>query len=504
MDVHRVPPTRLWGAALILAAMLWAAVSVAQPFDVVVAGGRAIDPETGLDAPRHVGVRGDRVVAVSVEPLAAQLAPNGRLIDARGMVVAPGFIDLHAHGQSVKANRYQARDGVTTALELEWGYPRVAEWLDYRRGRAIVHYGASVSHGMLRSFALPELAERADELDDAAAREDPLRAMQGVAREGFYRALPADRMDIMLELLRQGLRQGGLGIGMAHQYYPGASRSEILRVFELSAETGAPIFTHVREMGLGGIQEVVANAAATGAPLHIVHVNSSSLRDLPAALDLIAGVRVRGVDVTTEAYPYTAGSTGIDSAIFDDGWRERLGIDYGDVQWQDTGERLTAESFARYRERGGVVIIHMMSEELIELAMATPFVMIASDGMPFAPGAHPRSAGTFSRVLGRYVRERGSLPLATAIARMTLLPAQRLEAIAPTMRRKGRLQVGADADLVVFDPQRVLDTATFESGPSFSTGIEYVLVAGTLVVDRGESVDGVFPGQPVLGRYATP
>jgi N-acyl-D-aspartate/D-glutamate deacylase len=484
--------------------VLLAGTALGQTLDLVLSGGRVIDPETRLDGRRDVGVRDGRIVAVSEEALAAQVSPNGRVIDARGLVIAPGFIDLHAHGQSVQANEYQARDGVTTALELEWGYPSLAAWLDYRRGRAIVHYGASSSHGMLRSFAMPDLATRAGELAAAAAREEPLRALQGLAREGYYRELPEERIAEMLDLLRQGLREGGLGIGMAHQYYPAASRAEIFRVFELAAETQAPIFTHVREMGLAGIQEVLANAAATGAPLHIVHVNSSSLRDLPAALDLIAGARRRGLDVTTEAYPYTAGSTGIESAIFDDGWRERLGIDYHDVQWQDTGERLTAETFSRYRERGGVVILHMMPQELIDLAMETPFVMIASDGMPYAPGAHPRSAGTFSRVLGRHVRERGAVPLMQAIERMTLLPAKRLEAIAPAMRRKGRVQVDADADIVAFDAERILDTATFESGPSFSVGIEYVVVAGTLVVDGGKPVSGVFPGQPILGRLAEP
>ena len=491
-----------FGAGLLAA--LIAAAAYAQPsLDLVLAGGRVMDPETGLDAVRDVGIRDGRVVAIADGALASGLLPTGRLLDVKGLVVAPGFIDLHAHGQSVKANEYQARDGVTTALELEWGSPAVGAWLEYRRGRAILHYGTTIAHGMVRSLAMPDFAPRRAEAAAAAAREDPLRAVEDLTRDGFHRPLSAELVPEMLELLRRGLAEGALGIGMAHQYYPGATRTEILRVFELAAETAAPIFTHVREMGLGGFQEVLADAAATGAPLHIVHVNSSALRDLPAALELIAGARRRGLDVTTEAYPYTAGSTLIESAIFDDGWRERLGIDYRDVQWQDTGERLTVDSFARYREQGGVAILHMMPQEMIDLAMSTPFVMVASDGMPYAPGAHPRSAGTFSRVLGRHVRERGAVPLMQALERMTLLPARRLEGIAPAMRRKGRVQVGADADLVVFDPQRILDTATFESGPSFSTGIEHVLVAGEPVVERGESVPGVFPGQPIAGRYAT-
>jgi dihydroorotase len=193
----------------------------------------------------------------------------------------------------------------------------------------------------------------------------------------------------------------------------------------------------------------------------------------------------------------------LQSAIFDDGWRDRLRISYQDLQWQDTGERLTEETFEAYRKKGGVVIIHMMKPEWIELAMSTPFVMVASDGLPYAPGAHPRGAGTFARVLGRYVREQKVLSLMEALAKMTLMPAQRLEAIAPQMKNKGRIKVGADADITVFDPEKILDTATFEKDLSFSEGIEHVLVNGTFVVRGGETVQGAFPGRPVLGRYIT-
>jgi N-acyl-D-aspartate/D-glutamate deacylase len=496
-------------AALLVASILpLAGSALAQPappsLDVVLAGGRVIDPETGLDAIRDVGVADGSIVAISETALAGRVASGGVVIDASGLVVSPGFIDLHAHGQSPEANEYQARDGVTTALELEWGYPRIAQWLASREGRARVHYGASVSHGMLRTVAIPGLEETATRLDEVAVLDDPLRALQGALSEGFYEPLPEDRFDDLAALLDRGLREGGLGIGMAHQYYPGATRTEIFRVFQHAAARSAPIYTHVRSMGLDAIQEVLANAAATGAPLHIVHVNSSSLGDLPAALELIGGARERGLDVTTEAYPYTAGSTGIQSSIFDDGWQQRLGISYGDIQWQDTGERLDEETFELLREEGGTVIIHMMKPEMIELAMRTPFVIIASDGMPYAPGAHPRSAGTYSRVLGRYVREQGVLALPDAIRRMTLMPAQRLEGIAPAMRRKGRVQVGADADLTVFDPETVRDTATFEDDLSFSVGVRHVLVGGVFVVRDGETVEGVFPGRAVRGEAEIP
>jgi dihydroorotase len=494
-------------ALLAVAALIAAPVTVfAQDnsFDVVLAGGRVIDPESGLDAIRHVGIRGDRILAVSEQPLDAQLRPGGTRLDVTKLVVAPGFIDLHAHGQSARANEFQVRDGVTTALELEFGFPQVERWLASRKGKALIHYGVSVSHAHTRTLALPDFGQQA--LAELAAMTGDFDAylfpQTGTAlMRGLRQPLPENLFPALRATLDRGLEEGALGIGLAYAYCPGAKREEILRVFQFAAERGVPIFTHVRSTGIEAIQEVIDAAAATGASLHIVHINSSSLDKLPVALELIRGAQSRGVDVTTEAYPYTAGSTLIQSPIFDEGWRERRGIDYSDLQWQATGERLTEESFRRYRDEGGTVIIHMMKEPMIELALRTPFVMIASDGMPYAPGAHPRLAGTFSRILGRYVRERGALGLTEAIRKITLMPAQRLEAVAPGMRNKGRIRVGADADVTVFDAANVRDTATYESGPNYSEGIRHVLVAGTLVVEDGVTVQGVFPGRAILGHY---
>lgn len=495
-------PTRRFLTTL-LAAGLLAVSPVPAPaqeaYDVVLAGGRVMDPETGLDAVRHVGIRGQRVAAISESAL------EGRLVlDVSGLVVSPGFIDLHAHGQSNRSNEFQARDGVTTALELEGGVPDVAAFLRSRSGDAVLNYGASISHMAARTWILPQhaaavaRAEAAlDALDaDAAAYMELYDAMSA----GRYDPVPPELYGALRDRLVQGLRDGALGIGMAHQYFPGATHDEIFRVFRMAADEEVPIFTHVRDMSVAAMQEVIANAAATGAPLHIVHVNSSSLWNIDTVLDLIAGARDRGVDVTTEAYPYTAGSTAIQSAIFDEGWRERLRMDYGDVQWQDTGERLTEETFHAYREQGGIVIVHMMRPEWVEKAITTPFVMVASDAMRYAPGAHPRSAGTFSRVLGRYVRESGTLSLMDALRKITLMPAQRLETVSAQMRRKGRLQVGSDADITVFDPDRIIDTATFEDDLSYSEGVRHVLVNGELVVRDGENVAGARPGQAVIGR----
>jgi N-acyl-D-aspartate/D-glutamate deacylase len=183
------------------------------------------------------------------------------------------------------------------------------------------------------------------------------------------------------------------------------------------------------------------------------------------------------------------------------GWQQRLGIDYGDLQWVATGERLTQPTFEKYRKEGGVAIMHMMKPEWIKAGIAAPGIMIASDGMPYAPLAHPRTAGTFSRLLGKYVREENVIDLNTAIEKITLLPAQRLEGIAPMMRFKGRVQVGADADITIFNPNTVIDKATFEKGLAFSEGIEHVIVNGVIVLKNGKTVKNSFPGQPIYGKF---
>jgi len=449
-----------------------------ERFDIVIANGRVMDPETGLDGVRYVGIRGGTVAAISESAL------RGRtVIDAAGLVVAPGFIDLHAHGQSARANEFQAMDGVTTALELEGGVIDVAEFLARRDGDAVINYGASIAHGELRTWVMPEYADEISAAlesirESGATTGEAWELLADASHDGRNEALDPLQYPALWERFEQGLADGALGIGMPHQYYPGVTYDEIFRVFQFAAGHKVPIYTHVRDMGVAPMQEVIANAVATGASLHIVHMNSSSLWDYQTNLDLILGAAEHGADITTEAYPYTAASTGIRSAIFDPGWQERLHISYEDLQWQDTGERLTEETFRNYYEEGGVLIIHMMKPEWIQAQIGDPRVMVASDGMPYAPGAHPRSAGTFSRFLGRYIREQELLPLMDALKKITLMPAQRLEKVSPQMSRKGRLQEGSDADITIFDPEHIIDTADFDGDLSYSEGVEFVLVNG--------------------------
>jgi N-acyl-D-aspartate/D-glutamate deacylase len=290
---------------------------------------------------------------------------------------------------------------------------------------------------------------------------------------------------------------------MGINYTEAASHEEILEMFRVAAKYKTPVHVHLRyagikepTTGLAALEEVIAAGATTGAPLHVVHLTSIGLRDTPQLIAMIEGARKQGLDVTTECYPYTASSTRLESALFDPGWQEQQGITYKDIQWAKTGERLTAETFEKYRKEGGTAVIFSIPEETVRTAIANPMVMIASDGMPITGAkVHPRGQGTFSRVLGHYVREEKVLDLMTALRKITLMPAQRLEKRAPMFKDKGRIRVGADADITVFDPERIIDKATYEEPLQYSEGIQFVLVNGVAVVKDGQLVEGVFPGQ---------
>jgi N-acyl-D-aspartate/D-glutamate deacylase len=480
-------PTGMKARALgcMLWTLLWLLPSLlaAQTYDIVLQRGRVMDPESGLDGVRSVGITGKKIVAISTRALRGKIE-----VDATGLVVAPGFIDLHSHGQTPENYRYKAMDGVTTALELEVGVSPVGEWYAARERKALVNFGASAGHIPARMAVMKDSGDFLPR-DAAMNRRATLEEQKAIAAA-----------------VQKGLEEGALGLGLGLAYTPAATHEEILNLFYLVAEWKRPVFVHLRDSGTAvpgvfeSLQEVIGDAAASGAPLHIAHINSMAQKKTAEALRMIEGVRSRGLDVTTEAYPYIAGASRLESGLFEPGWEEKQDASYSDLLWVDTGERLTAESFERYRKQGGRVVIFNNTEEMVRLAIANPLVMIASDGMLTNGLGHPRGAGTYARVLGKYVREEKTLSLMDAIRKSSLMPAQRLESMSPQMRQKGRLKVGADADISVFDPNRVIDKATFENPAQYSDGFRYVVVEGTFVVRDGKLQEGVTPGQAIRAR----
>lgn len=468
-------------------------------YDIVLKGGTVMDPETEFEGIRNVGIKGDKIAMITKEAIKGK-----KEIDVIGLVVSPGFIDLHVHGMTNKAHAYQVRDGVTTALELEGGVPFLKDWIAYKSGKSIVNFGATAAHSVLRSMAMEQFQpfqQQAQKIIEEEGIMSPnLTKLQINLGRSSYQYLTEEEIENLEPMVRKELAAGALGIGVPVGYYPAATAGEIFRVYEIAAATQAPIFSHTRGFGMPGIHEAIANATTAGAPLHIVHANSLSLGEIQTTLDMVASAQDRGLDITTEVYPYTAASTSLESVLFDKGWQEDLQISYGDLQWQDTGERLTEETFKAYREQGGIVIIHMMKPEWIIKGIQDKRTMIGSDGMPYAPGAHPRTAGTFSRVLGRYVREQKAISLMEALKKMTIMPAQRLEKIAPMMYQKGRLQVGTDADITVFDPNTIIDKADFD-GLKYSEGVKYVLINGVLIVENQNLISNTFPGKAIVGKY---
>ncbi len=457
----------------------------AQQYDMVLEGGRVMDPESGLDAVRNVGICDGKIASISASPLSGR-----RVIHAAGLVVAPGFIDLHQHGQNLASERVKAFDGVTTALEMEIGAPDVARFLRAKEGHSLIHYGTTASHVAARALIFGAPLPDGTILPKSGPATDQPATPEQIAR--------------MQQRLRDELDAGALGVGMGIEYTPGATRLEVIDMFRVAAERKLPVYTHMRSAGridpgsaIQSVEEVIGAAAISGAPLHIVHINSTCLRDSLECLSLIEGARKRGLDVTTEAYPYIAGMTAVNSALFNPGWREKLGIDYGNLVMPDTGEHLTKERFEELHNSNTQqwVLVFANTQEIVDAIIPNPLIMIASDG---AEG-HPRNAGTYSRVLAQYVREKKTLTLMEALKKMTLMPAQMLERSTPEARRKGRVQEGADADLVVFDPEMIADRSTFEKPMEPSVGVHFLIVGGTTLIDDGKMVEGVYPGRAIVG-----
>jgi hypothetical protein len=482
-------------------------------YDVILRGGRVIDPETRLDGVRDVGIVGGRIAAISIEPL-----DGPQLIDVKGDVVAPGFVDLHSHAQTLPGRRLQVCDGVTTALDLEAGRSPVSVAYDGDGGvGSPLHYGYSASWAAARMDVVGgvgadgRLGTILDTLGDAA----------------WQRAASTKEVAAILERLTSDIAAGAIGIGVLMGYAPGVDPEEFAAIAQLASGAAVPTFTHSRELveinpdvRVDGAEEIVRAASDTGAHMHYCHINSTSARHIDRVLALVERCRTHGATVTTEAYPYGSGSTAVGAAFLSPERLAARGIDTSRLTYLPTGERVAdADRLRELRasDPGGLVIFDFMDDDdeadhaLLRRALQFDGAIVASDGMPpvrtgktddprswpLPPDAvtHPRTAGCFSRAL-RLWREEG-MSLVDALCRCTLLPAQVLETSTPAMRNKGRLRVGADADVVVFDSERISDQATYQASTRLSTGIRHVLVDGTFVVRDAQLVTGAMPGRPL-------
>src|SRR5881392_2733719 len=381
-------------------------------YDRVILGGHVMDPASNLDAVRNIGLTGGHIVVITTRAI------QGRdTIDARGLVVAPGFIDIHAHGQTPETYQFYALDGVTTALELELGTSDVAAWYRERNTGELINYGVSIGHIKVRMAVM----------HDAGTRMP--------VGDGPYRAATPAQIGEIAQRIEIGLREGAVDIGAGFPYTPAATREELLAVFRVAGMTKTPVHVHIRP-GVAGLKEALALANEANAPLHVVHINSAGLAETPVMLEMIREARAHRRDVTTEAYPYDAGMTEIQSATIQDVYKSAPEERLAELEWPRTGERLNRESYDRYSRIGGPVVIHTNTEQMVAMAIHSPLTIIASDAYWQSGTGHPRTTGTFARVLGRYVSEadrppspngRGgqgvTLSLMDAIRKMTLMPA---------------------------------------------------------------------------------
>jgi cytosine/adenosine deaminase-related metal-dependent hydrolase len=481
--------------------------------DVVLAGGRVLDPETGLDRVCDVGIDGGSITAIG-DGLAGTTT-----VDVAGLALGPGFIDLHSHAQTLPGRRLQACDGVTTALDLEAGRAPVASAYAAEELR-----GSPVNYGFSASWA----AARMHVMADAPLDGGMGTLFGGIAGSEWQSAASASQLARILEQIEADLAAGAIGIGLLVGYTPGVDPAEYLAVAALAAGAGAPTFTHSRDIVelapdtlIDGAEEIVRAAGETGAHMHYCHINSTSSRHIERVLALVGRCQAEGSHVTTEAYPYGSGSTAIGAAFLaPDRLRERF-RDTTSITYLRTGERIADDDRLRElraTDPGGLVIAEFLDETdpsdlaILRRSLSFPDAIVASDGMPplwtgsagidlsawpLPPEAvtHPRTAGTFARAL-RLWRQEG-VPLLDAVRRATVLPASVLEAAVPAMRRKGRVQIGADADLVIFDADRVTDQATYVASTRPSSGIAHVLVDGSFVVRDGALVPDAMPGRAV-------
>ncbi|RKF17902.1 D-glutamate deacylase [Alginatibacterium sediminis] len=489
------------------------------PFDTVIENGRVIDPETNLDAVRNVGIKGNRIAAITNQKL-----QGNKVIDASGLVVAPGFIDMHAHGQQVPAARAQAFDGVTTALEMESGLLPIAKFYDdcAKEGRPI-NYGASVAWTYARVMA--------KEKDVAPADGTIVWFQNAFSLKNWQNSLATkSELKEILASVEQGLKEGGLGVGINAGYAPGYGHKEYYELAKLAKRYEVPTYTHIRylnsaepQSSFEAYQELISLSATTGAHMHICHLNSTSVQDIEDCADLVQSSIDNGLAITTEAYPYGAGSSAVGAEVFrGEDWTERWGVPSASYM-EMNGKALKQEKITELQTSapGSIVVMHFLKPDeskddrhKMDRSVLFPGAAIASDAMPWMDSkgkliegdiwpipadafAHPRSIACFSRFVNKYVNEYKAISLVEAMERTSLNACRILEDAIPQMKQKGRVQVGKDADLAIFKLDEVKDVATFTKPNALSTGIKHLIVNGIALIENAELHMDAMPGQAV-------
>ena len=494
-----------------------------EHYDLVINGGRVMDPETGLDAQRNVGVKGGKIVAIDEQTLSGK-----ETIDASGHVVAPGFIDMHHHNAGVPfGEKLALRDGVTSPMELEAGVYPVEDWYARLEGKCRTNYGASVGTLPVREHVFNP-AYTTQFAGDAVYDLMAAPGKSHTSMKWSTQVATPDELKRIEQYLEEGLQQGSIGIGHTPGYMvAGVTQEEAIICQKLVGKYRQSVYVHCRfsgqrppTSGILGFLEQMAPQLAYGGGIVFQHMTAQALADTPQALELFDAARAKGIPALAEIYPYDFGGTIVAADyLHPDNYGPNMGRDYKDIIETSTGTPLTKE---RYEELvktapGTNVMFKNATEETVCQALAHPTSVLGSDAFPYVlkkdgscvldwdtpfedVNGHPRAAGAHAKML-RWVRDKKvNIPLMLAVSKMTTMIARYLEDNGvPQMANKGRIQVGKDADITIFDTKTVQDNSTMQNGGLPSTGIPYVVVNGTVVVRDSENVNDVFPGKPIWG-----